>query len=124
MDKSLKLFIIGFIVGLTVALVPTPGEVDTEKPNLIIKQIFAGSVTIWKTIYFAILVVVLPFLVVEPLKKRLKVKLLFPLQFIVGNSCAMGVVTLIFIFFFVILKLFFGKESTHLNIKYTVVITI
>ncbi len=97
MDKSLKIFIIGFIIGLIIALVPTPGEVDTEKSNLVIKQIFAGGVTIWKTIYFAILVVTLPILVVEPLKKRLKIKSLFPLQFIVGNSCAMGIVTLILI---------------------------
>jgi hypothetical protein len=96
MDKSLKLFIIGFIVGLIVALVPTPGDVDTDNSNLAAKQIFAGGFTIWKSIYFAVLVVMLPFLVVEPLKNRLKVKQLFPLQFIVGNSCAMGIVTLIF----------------------------
>ncbi len=96
MDKTLQFFIIGFVVGLVIALVPLPGEVvGVDDPVKIIKQVFSGGATIWKIVYFAILVVMLPFLVVEPLKKRLKVKLLFPLQFIVGNSCAMGIVTLI-----------------------------
>jgi len=90
MDKTLKFFIVGFVIGLAIALVPMPEAVDSEKLSII-----SGGLVIWKVIYFAILVVVLPFLVLEPLKKRLKVKQLFPLQFIVGNSCAMGIVTLI-----------------------------
>ena len=99
MDKTLKLFIVGFFTGLVIVLVPLPGEVvGVDDPVKIIKQVFSGGATIWKIIYFAILVVTLPILVVEPLKKRLKIKSLFPLQFIVGNSCAMGIVTLILIF--------------------------
>ena len=91
MDKTLQFFLIGFAVGLVIALVPMPQAVDSDKLSII-----SGGLVIWKVVYFTILVVMLPFLVVEPLKKRLKVKQLFPLQFIVGNSCAMGIVTLIF----------------------------
>ena len=98
MDKTLKLFIVGFITGLVIALMPLPGEVvGVDDPVKIIKQVFSGGATFWKIVYFTILVVTLPILVVEPLKKRLKIKPLFPLQFIVGNSCAMGIVTLILI---------------------------
>ena len=94
MDKTLKLFIVGFCVGLLIALVPTPGEVDTEKPNLVPKQIFAGGVNIWKAIYFSFLIIILPFIAIEPLKKRLQLKFL-PLPFLIGNSTSMMIITLI-----------------------------
>ncbi len=99
MDKSLKLYIVGFIVGLIIALVPFPGEVvGIDEPEKIIKQIFAGGVTIWKVIYFSILVLMMPFLAIEPLKKRFTVKQLIPFSFIIGNSTSMVIVTLILIF--------------------------
>jgi len=99
MEKSLKLYIVGFIVGLIIALVPFPGEVvGIDEPEKIIKQIFAGGVTIWKVIYFSILVLMMPFLAIEPLKKRFTVKQLIPFSFIIGNSTSMVIVTLIFIF--------------------------
>ena len=93
-DPTLKLFIVGFFVGLIVALIPTPGDVDTEKSDLVPKQIFAGGVTIWKAIYFLILIITLPLAAVEPLKKRLKLSF-FPFPFIVGNATSMAIVTLI-----------------------------
>ncbi len=99
MDQSLKLYIVGFIVGLIIALVPFPGEVvGIDEPEKIIKQIFAGGVTIWKVIYFSILVLMMPFLAIEPLKKRFTVKQLIPFSFIIGNSTSMVIVTLILIF--------------------------
>ena len=97
MDKSLKLYIVGFFVGLIIALVPVPGEVvGVDDPDKIIKQIFAGGATIWKVIYFSILVLMMPFLAIEPLKKRLTMKQLMPFPFIIGNSTSMILVTLIF----------------------------
>ena len=97
MDKSLKFFIIGFIVGLIIALVPLPGEVvGVDEPEKIIKQIFAGGATIWKVIYFSILMLMMPFLAIEPLKKRFTMKQLIPFSFIIGNSTSMVLVTLIF----------------------------
>jgi len=99
MDKSLKLYIVGFIVGLIIALTPFPGEViGIDEPAKIIKQIFAGGVTIWKVIYFSILLLMMPFVAIEPLKKRFTVKRLIPFSFIIGNSTSMVIVTLIFIF--------------------------
>ncbi len=93
-DPTLKLFIVGFIVGLIVALIPTPGEVDIDNSNLFPKQIFAGGVTLWKAIYFLILIITLPFAAIEPLKKRLHLSF-FPFPFIVGNATSMAIVTLI-----------------------------
>jgi len=97
MDKSLKLFIIGFIVGLIIALVPLPGAVvGIDEPEQIIKQVFSGGATIWKVIYFSIILLMMPFLAIEPLKKRFKMKQLIPFSFIIGNSTSMVLVTLIF----------------------------
>jgi hypothetical protein len=95
MDSSLKIFIIGFIVGLIIALAPVPGEVvgidDTDK---IVKQVLAGGITIWKVIYFSIVIVLLPFVAIEPLKKRMP-RAPFPIAFLIGNSCAGGIVVLV-----------------------------
>jgi len=97
MDTSLKLFIVGFIVGLIIALVPVPGEVvGVDEPEKIIKQIFSGGATIWKVIYFSILLLMMPILAIEPLKKRFTMKQLIPFPFIIGNSTSMVLVTLIF----------------------------
>ena len=94
MDPTLKLFIVGFFVGLLIALVPLPGEINMDEPNFVPKQIFAGGVTIWKTVYFSILIIILPFGAIEPLKKRLHLKF-FPFSFIIGNSTSMLMVSLI-----------------------------
>jgi len=94
-DKSLKFFIVGFIVGLVVALVPLPGEVvGVDDPDTIAKQIFSGGVTIWKVIYFSIVVTLLPFVAIEPLKKRMP-RTPFPIAFLIGNSCAGGIAVLV-----------------------------
>jgi len=96
MDKTLKLFIVGFFVGLIIALVPIPGEVvGIDEPEKIIKQVFSGGATIWKVIYFSIIMLMMPFLAIEPLKKRFKMKQVIPLSFIIGNSTSMTLVTLI-----------------------------
>ncbi len=95
MDKTLKFFIVGFIVGLIIALVPLPGEiVGVDDADKIAKQVFAGGVTIWKVIYFSMVVVLLPFVAIEPLKKRMP-RTPFPIAFLIGNSCAGGIVILI-----------------------------
>ena len=95
MDKSLKWFIPGFFVGLVIALVPVPGEVigidDTDK---IAKQVLAGGITIWKVIYFSMVVILLPFVAIEPLKKRIP-RTPFPIAFLIGNSVAGSIVVLI-----------------------------
>lgn len=95
MDKGLKLFILGFFVGLIVALVPLPGEVvGIDDSNKIMKQVFSGGITVWKVLYFSVLIVILPFLVIEPLRKRLTMKQFLPLTFIVGNSYA-GIIVIV-----------------------------
>ena len=50
MDKTLQFFLIGFAVGLVIALVPMPQAVDFDKLSII-----SGGLVIWKVVYFAIL---------------------------------------------------------------------
>ena len=96
MDITLKLFLVGFGVGLIIALAPLPGEIETvADPEKYMKQIFSGGITIWKAVYFTLLLILLPIVAIEPLKKRLTMKQLLPFPFIVGNSTAIGSVTLI-----------------------------
>ncbi len=96
MHISLKLFIVGVIVGLIVALAPYPEDVQyVDEPEKYLKEVFAGGAKIWKTVYFLILIIMLPFMAIEPLKKRLSMKQFLPFPFIAGNSVSFGVLTLI-----------------------------
>ena len=96
MDSTLKLFIIGAIIGLIIGLTPFPGEIqydgDLEK---YFKQIFSGTIKIAQIILIIITILVLPFVAIEPLKKRLSVKELFPLSILMGSSFSLSVLTLI-----------------------------
>lgn len=99
MDITLKLFIVGAISGLIIALVPFPGDIQYDNdPEKYFKQVFSAGANVWKTVYFLILLVSMPFMVIEPLKKRFSMKQLLPLPFIAGNSLVFVIITLISIF--------------------------
>jgi len=83
MDKTVKFFIIGFIMGAIISVVPIDEKFDT-----IPKQIFAGGITIWKVIYFSILIITLPFLAMEPLKKHFTPYQYLPFPFMAGHGVA------------------------------------
>lgn len=83
MDKTVKFFIIGFIIGVIISLVPIDEKFDT-----IPKQILAGGITIWKIIYFSILIITLPFLAIEPLKKHFTPYQYIPFSFMAGHGVA------------------------------------
>jgi hypothetical protein len=94
-EPTLKLFIAGFFVGLVIALVPLPGEVvGVDETDKIAKQLFSGGVTIWKVVYFSMVVILLPFVAIEPLKKRIP-RTPFPIAFLIGNSVAGSIVVLV-----------------------------
>jgi len=99
MDSTLKLFIIGAIIGLIIGLTPFPGEIqydgDLEK---YFKLVFSGTIKIAQIIFIIITIVVLPFVAIEPLKKRLPVKELISLSLLMGASFSLSVLTLISIF--------------------------
>lgn len=96
MDATLKLFIIGSIIGLIIGLAPFPGEIqyidDSEK---YFKLIFSGTIKVGQAIFILISILVLPFVAIEPLKKRLSVKELFPLSLIMGSSFSLSVLAMI-----------------------------
>ncbi len=96
MDTTLKLFIIGAIIGLIIGLAPFPGEIQyDDDPEKYFKLIFSGTIKIGQIIFILISILVLPFVAIEPLKKRLSVKELFPLSLIMGSSFSISMLTLI-----------------------------
>ena len=96
MHTTLKLFIVGVIIGLIIGLAPFPGEIQyDDDPEKYFKLVFSGSIKIGQVIFILISILVLPFVAIEPLKKRLSVKELFPLSLIMGSSFALSVLTLI-----------------------------
>ena len=95
MHITLKLFIIGAIIGFIIGLTPFPGEIPYgDDPENYFKQAFAVGATLWKTVYFMITVFTLPFLVIEPLSRRLSVRKFLPLPFLAGNGVSLAVLTL------------------------------
>jgi len=99
MHITLKLFIVGAIIGLIVGLAPFPGEIQYDgDPEKYFKQVFSGTIKIAQIIFIIITILVLPFVAIEPLKKRLSVKELFPLSLLMGTSFSISVLTLISIF--------------------------
>ncbi len=97
MHSSLKLFIIGMIVGLTIPLIAQSDEVDdlVTDPEKLIKRLARAGANLWTFLFFAMLVVTLPFLAIEPLKKRFTMKRLMPFPFLAGNGMGFGIMNLI-----------------------------
>ena len=96
MHTTLKFFIVGAIVGVIIGMAPYPGEIqydgDLEK---YFKQVFSGTIKIAQIIFIIITILVLPFVAIEPLKKRLSIKELIPLSLLMGASFSLSVLTLI-----------------------------
>ena len=98
MDVTLKLFLIGMTVGLIIIFIPDSEDINENSSNQILRTMFWGGVTIWKIIYFSILLISLPFMAIEPLKKRLTIKQFLPFPFIAGNSVTLLLANLILVF--------------------------
>ncbi len=96
MDDSLKLFLIGLAVGLTVPIILDQSEGDIEKGFM--KSFVTAGAKIWHLVFFIIMVTTIPFLAIEPLKKRFKRKTFLPFPFLAGNGTGflfMGVIGII-----------------------------
>jgi len=83
MDASLKLFLIGLAVGITVSIILDDNEDDGEG---FLKSFVTGGAKLWHLVFFITMVTTIPFLAIEPLKKRFKRKTFLPFPFLAGNG--------------------------------------
>ncbi len=95
MDESLKLFLIGLAVGITISIILNQSNGDEEG---FMKSFVTAGAKIWHLVFFIIMVTTIPFLAIEPLKKRFKRKTFLPFPFLAGNGTGflfMGVIGMI-----------------------------
>ena len=89
MDSSLKFFLIGLLVGIaTLFLVNMDYEELWTNPGNYFSKFLFVSAKLWQLIFFAIIVSSIPFLAIEPLKKRFTRRQYLPFPFLGGNGCA------------------------------------
>ena len=84
MDDSLKLFLIGLAVGLTVSIILNQSNGDNEEDFM--KSFVTKGATLWQLVVFLTVITILPFLAIEPLKKRFTRKTFLPFPFLAGNG--------------------------------------
>ncbi len=82
MDSSLKLFLIGVTLGITATIIIDLLEDNTN----IFPSLVWGAFKIWHLLFMIMMITTVPFLAIEPLKKRFTRKNLLPFQFLAGNS--------------------------------------
>ncbi len=95
MDASLKLFLIGLAVVITVSIILNQTNDDEEG---YMKSFVTAGAKIWHLVFFIIMLTTIPFLAIEPLKKRFKRKTFLPFPFLAGNGTGflfMGVIGMI-----------------------------
>ena len=84
MDNSLKLFLIGFALGLTTIII-----LDRSEDNPTFMHSFVtGVFSLWSLLFMIIIVTTVPFMAIEPLKKRFTRKNFLPFPFLAGNGTA------------------------------------
>jgi len=96
MDSSLKLFLIGLTIGITVSIILDKSNGDDEEGFM--KTFVTTGVTLWHLVFMIIMITVIPFLAIEPLKKRFTRKTFLPFPFLAGNGTGflfMGVLGMI-----------------------------
>ena len=96
MDASLKLFLIGLAVGISVSIILDPSNSDDEEGFM--KSFVTNGAKLWHLVFFLTMVTTIPFLAIEPLKKRFTRKTLLPFPFLAGNGTGflfMGIIGMI-----------------------------
>ena len=81
MDSSLKLFLIGFAVGIIATIILD--QSDDEEGGFM-KSFVTSGVKIWHFVFMLTVVTTIPFMVIEPLKKRFTRKTFLPFPFLGG----------------------------------------
>ena len=80
MDDSLKLFLIGFSVGIIVTLILD----QTDDDEISMKFFVTKGAQLWQLLFMLTLLTTIPFVVIEPLKKRFTRKTFMPFPFMGG----------------------------------------
>ncbi len=94
MDLSLKLFLMGFTLSVITTIATSIPEGSASFLTIFISEGF----TVWKLFFLITMVTTVPFLAIEPLKKRFTRKNLLPFQFLAGSGTGflfMGIVGII-----------------------------
>ncbi len=97
MYKTIKLFLIGIIVSVFILELEDVGnfeELQQDPANYLINS-YSLSSEIGKLSYYILLAVLLPFVAIIPLKKRLSEKHLFLYSFLAGITFGFSIATII-----------------------------
>jgi len=94
MDHSVKLFLLGFTLATTTTIILDQSEGNEN----FMESFLSGAFQLWQLFFLITMVTTVPFLAIEPLKKRFTRKNLLPFQFLAGNGTGflfMGIVGII-----------------------------
>ena len=97
MYKTIKLFLIGIVVSVFILELEDIGnfeELQQDPANYLISS-YSLSSDIGKLSYYILLAVLLPFVAIAPLKKRLSEKHLFLYSFLAGITFGFSIATII-----------------------------
>ena len=83
MDASLKLFLIGFAVSIIVTIILDQNEDDEEG---FMKSFVTKGAKLWQLVFMLTVLTTIPFIVIEPLKKRFTRKTFLPFPFLAGSG--------------------------------------
>jgi hypothetical protein len=102
LDKTLIIFIIGAVVGMTVALLPPPEELGDYlgDPTKFAERIASGVADFWLFIFLLVHLITLPMLAIESLRKHLTNRKFFPYGFMAGSAFGLAIISLISLLFF------------------------
>ena len=96
MDDSLKLFLIGLTLGVSVSIILDESDGDSEAGFM--KSFVTAGIKLWHLVFMIIMLTTIPFLAIKPLKKRFTRKTFLPFPFLAGNGTGflfMGVIGMI-----------------------------
>lgn len=80
MDQSLKLFLMGFAVSIIVTIIFDQSDTDGGFMEFFVTT----SAQLWHLVFMLTVVTTIPFMVIEPLKKRFTRKTYLPFPFLGG----------------------------------------
>ena len=90
MDSSLKVFLIGMVVGMSALFLSGLGDDEgfLKNPQNLFLKILSVSATTWVFVFLIIVITTLPVMAIDPLKKRFTRKQYLPFPFLAGNGFA------------------------------------
>ena len=86
----MKLFLIGIAVGTTTLFLVNIGDSQElwNNPGNFFAKFLAVTANLWLLVFMVIIVISIPIIALEPLKKRFTLKRYLPFPFMAGNGFA------------------------------------